>query len=69
MTWGSGATYERYACSFCGGDDCDDTDEGPSTHAQTCEERKPLRRLKRFFGISNLPKARVVTNASRKGID
>ena len=65
MTWGSGATYTSYTCQWCGGEDCDDTDEGPTTHQQVCEERKLLRRLKRFFGITNLPRAIIV---SRKGI-
>ena len=67
VTWGSNATGTHYTCQYCGGDAWDDTDEGPDTHQQVCEERKPLRRLKKFFGISNLPKVRVVSNDSRKG--
>ncbi len=68
MTWGSNATGCRLTCRYCGEDCVDDIDEGPfCSHELACPERSLVRRIKRFFGISNLPKAEVIV--SRKGID
>ncbi len=60
MTWGSNATGCKVSCRYCDQDCIDDNDEGPTSHELTCPERFLLKRLKRFFGISNLPKAKVV---------
>jgi hypothetical protein len=61
VTWGSNATGTRSICDFCGNEEVDDLDDWPyTTHHYECPDRGIWQRLKRFFGVTNLPKARVI---------